>query len=300
MNAVHLSGCPWRSILFVPAHVRKYIDKAGRSGADAVQLDLEDSVPADEKSAARAALAEAVPQLRQYAVDVLVRVNRPLTLAIPDIQAAVRSGVDAISLPKVASADHVRLLDEVIAEEEQLCGSAMRTRLIVIVESPEAFGQMEAIAKASPRIVAMMLGSEDFALECGAAADEDVLQVPKQAMLIAARAARVAPLGYIGSVADFRDLGAFRAMVKRSRRFGFQGGTCVHPSQVSVLNEEFGVSPEEATHAQRVLDAYQSAVAAGRGALLLDGRMVDSPMVERARRVLDRAAAISRRSGSAG
>jgi citrate lyase subunit beta/citryl-CoA lyase len=286
----------WRSILYVPAHVRKYVEKAGSSGADAVQLDLEDSVPPEGKSAARAALGDAVAQLRRHGVGVLVRINRPFTLAVPDIQAAVRCGVDAISLPKVSGPDHVRLLEEVVAEEEQLNGSPSRTRLIAIVETPQAFGQMEAIAAASPRIAAMLLGSEDFATECGASTDEDVLQYPKQRMIIAARAAGVAPFGYIGSVADFRDLDAFRAMVRRSRRFGFQGATCVHPSQVAILNEEFGVSEDEAAGARKMLDAYETAAAGGRGALLVDGKMVDRPMVERAQRVLARAALHARMS----
>ncbi|MEJ8850052.1 CoA ester lyase [Variovorax rhizosphaerae] len=297
-SAKQIEDWAWRSILFVPAHRHAYLDKAGRSGADAVQLDLEDSVPTQVKTAARDALAQAVPQLRGHGVGVLVRVNRPLELAVPDIQAAIRAGADAISLTKVASAEHVRLLDELVAVEEQRSGTPVRTRLIAIVETAHAFGQMQAIAEASPRVAALMLGSEDFALDCGAEALADVLLMPKQSMIIAARAAGVQPLGYIGSVADFRDLDAFRTMVQRSRRFGFEGATCVHPSQVPILNEAFGVSVEEASQATRLIQAYQSAAGEGRGALMLDGRMVDLPMFERAKRTLARAVIHASRTAS--
>ncbi len=290
MNWIAQDSCPWRSILYVPAHLNQYIDKAAASGADAVQLDLEDSVPFEHKAAARAALAPAVAALRRHGVDVLVRVNRPLELAVPDIQAAVHAGADAISLPKIMSADHVRLLAEVVADAEGQRDVRALTQLIAIIETAGAFAQMTAIAMASPRIVALMLGSEDFALDCGAVAEEDVLQLPKQQMQIAASAAGVAALGYIGSVADFRDLQAFRAMVRRSRRFGFIGGTCIHPSQVHILNEEFGLSPAETAQARRLINAYEAGLLEGRGAIELDGRMVDEPMVERARRTLRRAA----------
>jgi len=276
----------WRSILFVPAHVQKYWAKAAASEADAVQLDLEDSVPEGLKQAAREALPQAVPLLRQQGKAVLVRINRALPLAVADLQAAVACGADAISLTKVEGAEHVQLLEEVVAEAEQIAGRAATTRLIAICESPRAFLRLSAIAQSSPRITGLMLGSEDFSLACDAQPDDEVLLMPKQQVVIAARAAGVVPYGYIGTISGLDDMEAYRQMVRRSRRFGFQGGTCVHPKQVSILNEEFGVSPAQRAYALEVVQAYEAAVQDGRGACLVQGAMVDLPMYQRAQRSL--------------
>jgi citrate lyase subunit beta/citryl-CoA lyase len=112
--------------------------------------------------------------------------------------------------------------------------------------------------------------------------------MPKQAMVIAARAAGVMPIGYIGSVVDFSDEAAFGAMVERSRRFGFDAATCIHPRQVAIVNRAYGVSAAEAAHARRLVEENARQLAAGRGAFQLDGKMVDAPLVARAQRVLSR------------
>lgn len=278
---------PWRSILFVPAHVEKYWAKAASSGADAVQFDLEDSVPLALKHEARQALPAAVRVARDRGRDVLVRINRALALAVPDLQAAVACGADAVSLTKVEGPEHVQLLEEVVADAEQVSGRQIgSTRLIAICESPRAFLRLGAIAAASPRIVGLMLGSEDFSLGCDAMPDDEVLLMPKQQVVIAARAAGIQPYGYIGTISGLEDMDAYRRMVRRSRRFGFQGGTCVHPRQVPVLNEEFGVSDEQAARAAEVVRSYEAAVREGRGACIVHGAMVDLPMYERAQRVI--------------
>jgi citrate lyase subunit beta/citryl-CoA lyase len=132
----------------------------------------------------------------------------------------------------------------------------------------------------------MMLGSEDFALECGSEPTDEVLLQPKQRMVIAARAAGVLPLGYIGTIANFRDIEAFRSMVRRSRQYGFEGGTSIHPSQVAVLNEEYSPRPEEIEYARRVIKENAAASAAGRGSFQIDGKMIDIPIVQRAERLL--------------
>jgi citrate lyase subunit beta/citryl-CoA lyase len=113
-----------------------------------------------------------------------------------------------------------------------------------------------------------------------------VLLMPKQRMVIAARAAGVMPLGYIGTIANFRDTEAFRAMVRRSRRYGFEGGTSIHPSQIAVLNEEYAPNPDEVAFARRVIEENAAASAAGRGSFQIDGKMIDVPIVERAERLL--------------
>lgn len=279
----------WRSIHFVPANVPKFIAKAPSLDADAIQIDLEDSVPAHEKENARASLRETAARVRGGGADVIVRVNRPLSLAVRDIEAAVCKDVDAITITKVDGPSHIRLLDELATECEAREGLRVgHTGFIAVVETPEAFDMMKQIASASPRVVALMLGSEDFALECGAEPIDEVLLQPKQRMVIAARAAGVLPLGYIGTIANFRDIDAFRAMVRRSRQYGFEGGTSIHPSQIPVLNEEYSPSAEQIAYARRVVTENAAASAEGRGSFQIDGRMIDVPIVERAQRLLSK------------
>lgn len=294
------TGLPvWRSLMYVPVNVGKYIEKAHTRGADCIQLDLEDSVPAAEKDSARTLVAGAAARVRRGGADVVVRINRPLSMAVRDLEASVGPHVDGIAVTKAQSADHLRLLDELVGELESRRGLAVgHTRFIAMVETPQAFFRMAEIARAVDRLVAMNIGGEDFALENGMAPVEETLQMPKQQMIFAARSAGLMPLGFIASVAGFGDLGAFRAMVRRSRQFGFMGAGCIHPGQVPIVNEEYTPAPDEVAYARRVIVENVTAEAAGRASFALDGRMVDVPVVARARRLLDRHAAIEAREQS--
>jgi citrate lyase subunit beta/citryl-CoA lyase len=282
----------WRSILYVPVNVARFVERAPHSGADAIQLDLEDSIAPEAKDEARALVGGVARRLAAAGAQVLVRLNRPLAMAVRDIEAAVGPDVSALSITKTASPDHVRLLAEVVSEREERLGLTHgHTRLLAMIETPQAFEAMREIASASPRMIAMSLGAEDFALECGFAVSEDALRLPKQMMVIAARAAGVMPIGYLGTVVDFADEVAFGDMVRRSRGFGFDAATCIHPKQVPIVNRAYGVSADEADRARRLVDEGTRQLAAGRGAFQFDGRMVDAPLLERARRVLARHAA---------
>jgi citrate lyase subunit beta / citryl-CoA lyase len=165
----------------------------------------------------------------------------------------------------------------------------------VLVETASAFLRLGEIARAHPRVVAMTLGSEDFATAIGMVPEAENLFFPKQQMVIAARAAGIMPMGFVGSIADFRDLDAFRSTIRRSRRLGFVGAPCIHPSQVTILNQEFAPSADEIAHAERVVAAYEKATAEGVGAIQIDGRMIDVPIVERAQALLARQRAIAAR-----
>ncbi len=122
--------------------------------------------------------------------------------------------------------------------------------------------------------------------------------MPKQQMIFAARAAGIMPLGYIASVAAFGDWDAFRRMVRRSRQFGFLGASCIHPGQVTIVNEEYSPSSEEVAHAKRVVEENAKAEAAGRASFAIDGKMIDAPVVARAERLLARHAAIQAREAA--
>src|SRR3984893_5819535 len=285
-----------RSLLFVPVTTRRFVDSAARRGADAIILDLEDSVAASEKDRARTLVPEAAAIVARGGADVVVRINRPLRLAVRDIEAAVGPRVLALALPKVDSPEHVQLLAEIVEDVEAGRGMAgCRPRFIAMVETAAAFFRIAEIARAHPRLCALNLGAEDFALSAGILPDAEGLFMPKQMAVFAARAAGIMPLGFIGTVAEFHDLDGFWQTIRRSRRLGFIGASVIHPSQGPILSGDFRPGPAQVDHAQRVVAAYDDALAAGVGAVTVDGKMIDVPVVERARLLLEREAAIAAR-----
>jgi citrate lyase subunit beta / citryl-CoA lyase len=286
----------WRSLLYVPVNVEKFIEKAHTRGADVIQLDLEDAVPPAEKEKARTLVEKNAARVRKGGADVVVRINQPLSLAVRDLEHSICPDVDGIAVTKTDSASHVRLLDQLVSELEAKRGMKPgHTKLIVMIETTDAFTRIDEIPRASPRVVAMNIGGEDFALDMEAQPDGDVLLHPKQRMIIAARAAGVMPLGFIGTVADFSDWEKFRLMVRRARRFGFDGAGCIHPGQVTIVNEEYTPSEEEVAYARKVIKMDQEARAAGRGSFQIEGKMIDIPVVVRAERLMRRYDAIKQR-----
>ncbi|HEY7240576.1 MAG TPA: CoA ester lyase [Burkholderiales bacterium] len=286
----------WRTLLYVPVNVEKYVEKAHTRGADCIQLDLEDSVPAAEKARARTLVAGAAKRVRRGGADVVVRINSPLENALADLESCIGGDVDGIAITKTENASYVQKIDHAISRLESKRGLPERhTKLIAMVETPAAFFEMPSIARASPRLVAMNIGGEDFALATGMEPTEETLLMPKQQMVFAARAAGLMPLGFIASVAGFGDWDAFRRMVRRSRQFGFMGAGCIHPGQVPIVNEEYSPSAQELELARKIVAENAKAQAAGRASFAIDGKMIDVPVVERARRLLERAAAIAAR-----
>ena len=283
----------WRSLLFVPVTREKFVATAHRRGADAIILDLEDSVPESDKQRGRALVAAAAQEVSKGGADVLVRINRPWQHAFRDIEAVVSAGVAALVCPKVESPEHLLVIAEMLGALEHQRGLvAGHTKLVALIETAAAYFRADAIAKATPRLVALSLGAEDFAWSVGMEPIAEALEMPKQTVIIAARAAGILPLGFMGTVADFRDLEAFRAIVRRSRKFGFAGATCIHPSQLPILNEEYGVSADDVERARRLIAAYEAAMAQGLGALTFEGKMIDVPVVERAKTLIARAKTI--------
>src|SRR5262249_14607046 len=213
-----------------------------------------------------------------------------------DIEASVGPGVRALALPKTDSPEHVQMLAEIVDEVEAERGMAHgTTRFFAMVETAAAFFRIAEIARAHPRLCALTLGAEDFATSAGILPEAEPLSMPKQMAVFAARAAGIMLWGFIGSIAEFPDLDGFRHTIRRSRRFGFIGASVIHPSQVPILNEEFRPSAEEVDHARRVVAAYDKALAEGVGAVKVDGKMIDVPVVERAQLLLEREAAIAAR-----
>jgi citrate lyase subunit beta/citryl-CoA lyase len=283
-------------MLFVPVLSEKFLAGAAARGADCIQLDLEDAIPPARKYEARSAVATAAERLAGQGVEVVVRINRPWRMAVRDIEAAVGLSVTALNLPKVPDASHVRAIGELLDELEAERGLAPgHTRLVVMIETAQGMINMAEIAAASARVVALTIGAEDLALDMGMQPVADALYVPNVQAVAAARAAGILPIGYIGSVADYQDEDRFRETAVRARRLGFAGGFCIHPKQVPILNAAFSPSAEEVDDARAIVDAYEAAEDAGRGAVSHRGRMVDRPIVEQARALLNRQAQITAR-----
>ena len=284
----------WRSLMYVPVNVEKFVDTAADRNADAYILDLEDAVAPSQKANARTMIAAAIPKVSRKGADVVVRVNRPWRMLIADLEAAVIPGVTALALPKIESAEHIQMIAEIVDELELERGLPNGTvRFIAMVETASGFFRTEAIARSHSRVVAITIGAEDIALSVGMLPEAEGLFYPKQHSIFAARAAGILPLGFIGTVADYKDTAAFRATIQRSRKLGFAGAACIHPLQVPILNEEYGYTAEEVRRAQAMVDAYDAALAAGKGAIEFEGKMIDIPVVARAQEVLTRAHALA-------
>lgn len=281
----------WRSLLFVPATAERFIAKAHTRGADAIILDLEDSIPPDAKEAARNALAAAAPRVSQSGADVIVRINRPLDLALPDIAAAIAAGATGLILPKVMGPEHIRLLSEVVATREAAHGIPPgRTRFLALAETAAALPHLYAIAAADPRMAALAVGAEDLATEFGGIPSADSMYVWAMHCIAAARSANILPMGSLGALAQIDDLDAYRAALTRAKNLGFATASCIHPAHVPLINEIYGATPAELDRARRLIATFEDALAKGLGAVAFEGAMIDLPIVERARRTLARGA----------
>ena len=278
----------WRSSLFVPATSERFIAKAHLRGADAIKIDLEDAVAPTEKARARSLVPAVAASVGQAGADVLVRINRPWRMAVADLEASVGADINGIVIPKIESADHVVFLEEIVAELEAERGLAPgHTCFTLQIETAKGFLNVREIAGASRRNKAISVGNEDFAHMLGMPETiSEALIGAMQTVQMAAREAGILALGYPGSIANFSDLDAYRADIARARALGFDGGSCIHPAQVAILNEGFAPTAVEIAEAEGIIAAYDAALARGEGAVAYQGKMIDIPIADRARRTL--------------
>ena len=271
------------SLLYVPGNAPRFLAKAGERQADVIIIDLEDAVPEAAKSEARDGLREWVPKIRSAGSQVFVRVNHTDRL-LDDAEAASRAGADALYIPKVNSAD---LLTQLAAKMTALETNRSPISFVPLIEDMRGLFEVRAIAHA-PRVIAVTAGGEDLATAMGAEPTPEVLRYPKLMIHYAAKEAGVLSFGMLRTTVDYADQEALRAAALEARRFGFDGASCIHPSAVPILNACFSPTAAELEWASKVVAANDENAAAGRGAFLLDGKFIDAPIVERARRLLKR------------
>jgi citrate lyase subunit beta/citryl-CoA lyase len=286
-----------RSSLIFPVNVQRFVDKAYLRRADCVIMDLEDSVPESEKENARGLIKDCIPVVGKGGGDVAVRINRPIDQAKADLEASVWPGLTCVSLPKVESADEVRIRDEIITELEKKRGIAAGTvQIAVAVETSLGVIRAFEIASASPRIVTIGVGAEDLTQEMGVQTTVDgrELWYARSKVLTDAYAAGIQPMGLVG-VEPFtwrEPEKAYDAAVN-SRRLGYKGAQSIHPAPIPYLNEGFSIPTEEAEFMGRALEAFEEGLRQGTASVNVDGRMIDIASAERCRKVLERVDAIA-------
>lgn len=260
---------------------------------DCVVYDLEDSVAADAKDAARFLVYEAVRYHRPPEKYVLIRVNGIYSPELPeDLEMAVRARPDALRIPKVEHAEEVRRIDAEITRIEKAAGIPVgRTELWCNIESAVGAVNAREIAAASPRVAALALGAEDYTASMGATRSKSGFEIfyARMQVLEACRLAGISAQDAVFS--DFRDREGLAEDLKMTKGLGFDGKTVIHPSQIDPVNAAFTPSAKEIRNAQRIVEALEAGAKNHTGIVVVDGSMVDKPVEIRARTVLAQAKA---------
>ncbi|MGE5263698.1 MAG: HpcH/HpaI aldolase/citrate lyase family protein [Acidobacteriota bacterium] len=282
-----------RALLYVPGSDWRKMDKATGLNADSVCLDLEDGVAANRKAEARGTLARALGSLDFRRAERLARINAIGTeLEVDDLAAILPAQPDGVVIPKVASADQVRWAGEHISAFEQAQGwPEGRIALIAMIESARGVLNVAAIAGADPRLQALVFGAEDYAADVGATRTREGSEVlyARSAIVAAAAAFDLQAIDLL--YLDFHDVEGLRAEAQRGAQLGYAGMQTIHPNQIGPVQEVFTPDDASIAYAVRVVQANAAHQSSGAGAFALDGKMVDSPIVKSAERVLTRARA---------
>ena len=261
----------WQSLLFVPVGADKHLASAIRLRPDAVILDLEDAVAPDAKASARGALRGMQAQLAEAGIDCALRVNRPLRAMVDDLTAADLANLRAVIVPKCEDSRGLRNAAEL---------TSFQIALIALVESPAGLRQLEVIATV-PEVQGLMLGSEDYSATLGVNPNNGALELVAAELAIAASPRGLLPIGFPGSIANFRELDLYASQIAKGRDLGMRAVAAIHPAQLPVIRATLAPSEAEVAWAEKVL----ASVDAGGAVFALDGAMVDAPVVARARQI---------------
>jgi citrate lyase subunit beta/citryl-CoA lyase len=279
-----------RSRLYLPGNDPKLMINVGIHKPDGVILDLEDSVHPAEKDAARLVVRNALRQVDFMGAERMVRINQG-DPGLADLDFVVPHNVHVILIPKCEGSGQVRAVDDRIQEIRKAQGVESEVYLMPIVES--AMGAIRAfeIATASPNVVALTIGLEDYTADIGTVRTDEGRESfwARSQVVNAARAARVQPIDTVFS--DVRDMEGLKASVLEAKSLGFDGKGCIHPRQIGVINENFAPSEDEIAKAKRIVEAFEDAEAKGLGVVALGSKMIDPPVVKRALHIIELAIA---------
>jgi citrate lyase subunit beta/citryl-CoA lyase len=280
-----------RSLLFVPGHRARFYEKLAEFQPDAVIVDLEDAVPPNEKPLARTMVRERLGGPLLTGMQVFVRVNSvDSPFFRDDIRGVVAAGLDGIFVPKTSTPDQLRDANMLLAQSEMRVGLPLGTvRIVPIVETVRGALNACELAIASPRVMALAFGAEDFSLDLGVERSRDGVETryPRAHVALAAHDAGRLAIDTPWTAIDDQE-GLLRETAE-GRQLGYVAKQAIHPSQIPLIHQVFAPTADEVAWAHRVVDAYAEAIGRGTGAINLDGKLIDVPMVERARRVLEQA-----------
>ena len=280
-----------RSMLFVPGSNAAMISNTFIYKPDAIMFDLEDAVALKEKDSARILVAHALQHPLYQEIETVVRVN-PLDseFGLADLNAVVRAGVDVVRMPKTETAQDVIDMDHEITEIEKACGREVgSTKMLAAIESPLGITHANQIATASKRLIGIALGAEDYVrnLKTERSPEGIELLFARCSILQAARAAGIQAFDTVYSNANNEE--GFLAEAALIKQLGFDGKSLINPRQIELLHNLFAPTQKDVDQARRIIDAAEEAERNGLGVVSLNGKMIDAPIIDRAKLVLERA-----------
>lgn len=285
-------------MFFVPSHIEEFFEKALNTNADALVLDMEDSVPEDKKQKVRKILTS---KLRNYkfSIPVYIRVNsRESGLLKKDIEATVSSNVEGFILPMVRSADDINYLEGLLTKQEKKNNKISREfSIFPLIETAKGLMDINNIVKSSERISGLIFGHEDYLLDIQASSSNDLnnLLIPRTLVAVAARSVGCQPIDtpYL----ELKNLEGCRRFIKESKELGFSGMLVVHPAQIQVANDEYGPSPEEIENAKKIVSLDREAKLKGRSIAFSEGKFIAPPILKKAKFVIEKAVKIKKKNG---
>lgn len=280
-----------RSMLFVPGSNAAMLSNSFIYKPDSIMFDLEDAVALKEKDSARLLVAHALQHPLYKEIETVVRVN-PLDseFGVADLNAVVRAGVDVVRMPKTETAQDVIDMDREITEIEKACGREVgSTKMLAAIESPLGITQANQIATASKRLIGIALGAEDYVrnLKTERSPEGIELLFARCSILQAARAAGIQAFDTVYSNANNEE--GFLKEAALIKQLGFDGKSLINPRQIELLHNLFAPTQKDVDQAKRIIEAADEAERQGSGVVSLNGKMIDAPIIDRAKLVLERA-----------
>jgi len=274
------------SRLYLPGNTPGLMINAGLHSADAIILDLEDSVSPEKKDEARILVRNALRQVNFYGAERMVRINQG-DIGLADLHFVIPHNVNLVLVPKCENPDQVKIVDSEISAIRKKGSIRNTVFLMPIIESALGVENSFSIAKASENVVALAIGLEDYTADLGVTRTREGMEslYARTRLVVAAKAAGIQPVDSVFS--DVSDMEALKQYVLASRALGFEGMGCIHPRQISVINEGFTPDNQEIEKAKRILYAFEGATRNGLGVVALGSKMIDPPVVKRAQKTID-------------
>ncbi len=284
-----------RSTLIIPSNVEKFMVKAFDRCADTVQFDLEDSVPYEQKPIAREMIRELLHATNKKNTEINVRINNDPSMWVNDLDHVVFPTLDSITVPKSEDPTFLHHIDQRLLDlERERNMTAGSIKLSVLIETVAGLANIHELLSSSDRVNTVTLGNEDFSLDLGIEPSETGLELYSyySQVIFAARQHAVMPLGMVATIADYKNVERFRQLALSSKRLGFMGSSCIHPDQVTILNDVHTPSEVEVDRARKIVSIYEVAENEGRSSCSYEGKMIDPPIYYRAKNLLNKYALI--------